>query len=140
MRRCKESLEILGLNRTWQIDSRLREIDFGNWEGKTFSEVSKKDPEIVTTWTSQPETFCFPNGESLTDFYFRVREFSQFINMNRHSRLLIISHGGVIRHLICNFLGLPNSNYLLFDVQYAKYASLRIYSEGGILTGLNIGG
>jgi broad specificity phosphatase PhoE len=55
-------------------------------------------------------------------------------------KILIITHGGIIRHLLCLLLGLEAEKYLLFEVKSGCISSLRLFDEGGLLTGLNITG
>src|SRR5450756_2276141 len=33
------------------VDGRLREIDLGRWDGKTYSEIIERDGEILRKWT-----------------------------------------------------------------------------------------
>jgi broad specificity phosphatase PhoE len=54
-------------------------------------------------------------------------------------RLLVISHGGVIRQLICSCLGLGPENYLAFDIQPGLCSVIELHSQGGVLVGLNQG-
>ncbi|MEK7826204.1 MAG: histidine phosphatase family protein, partial [Thermodesulfobacteriota bacterium] len=50
---------------------------------------------------------------------------------------VVVTHGGVIRFLICHFLGLPDRAHLLFDVQPASISEIRIDGGKGVLTLLN---
>ncbi|MCW5210022.1 histidine phosphatase family protein, partial [Desulfobulbus sp. US1] len=50
----------------------------------------------------------------------------------------VVTHGGVIRTMICLALGISPRNYLLFDVQPASLTVLDLFSEGGVLRGLNL--
>ncbi len=140
MLRCRESLRILNLQIDYTVDEDLREIDFGEWEGKDFSEISLSHPGIVQEWAAGKDDFCFPAGECLTDFIFRLERFKRRVFAQEKKTILVVAHGGVIRHLICSFLGLPYEKYLLFRILEAKYTILDIYNDGGVLAGLNIGG
>jgi alpha-ribazole phosphatase/probable phosphoglycerate mutase len=55
-------------------------------------------------------------------------------------KILIIAHGGIIRHLLCLLLGLDAEKYLLFEVKPGRVSSVQLYDEGGVLTGFNITG
>jgi alpha-ribazole phosphatase len=140
MRRCRETARLLDLDAEVLYTEDLREIDFGLWEGKDFSEIEKNDPKRVRNWIEDPEGFCFPNGECRADFIHRVERFKNMVRTLNNEKILIISHGGVIRHLICMFLGLPCTNYLLFKIQEGEFTTLDYFAEGGVLTGLNRGG
>jgi alpha-ribazole phosphatase len=139
MARCRETAKLLDLDDEISIAEDLREIDFGLWEGKSFAEIEKSDPERLLQWIADPNGFCFPEGECCTAFLERVRQFRMILQDLDSEKILVISHGGVIRHLICSFLGLSFDNYLLFKINEGEFSILDCYSEGGILAGLNIG-
>lgn len=140
MLRCRQTLEQLSLSCTCQFNELLREIDFGRWEGKNFSEIVQVDKELVDSWVKEPETFSFPGGELLVAFNNRVAEFRDQLETMTEDTILVIAHGGIIRHLICLLLGLEADKYLLFDVKPGCFCSIRLFDEGGVLTGFNIKG
>ncbi len=140
MLRCRQTLEQLNLSCACQFNELLKEIDFGRWEGKNFSEVVQMDRELVDSWQTDPESFSFPGGDSLRAFKKRVAIFRTQLERMDDENILVISHGGIIRHLLCSLLGLDSDKYLLFDVKAGCFCSLRLYSEGGVLTGFNIKG
>ncbi len=140
MLRCRETWEKLGLACSCEFHESLREVDFGRWEGKTFAEVEAGDTQLVKAWAEDPVNFRFPEGESLTGFRRRVAACRELILASDNQRLLVVTHGGVIRHLLCLMLGLPQEKYLLFDVRPGSFCSLQVYSEGSILTGFNLKG
>lgn len=137
MRRCLQSAEELRLDVELELDDRLREVDFGHWEKKSFDEIAAQHPNLVSQWAENPLEFIFPGGESMVDFISRATTFQQSIINSSHKNVLVISHGGVIRFLLCLFLSFKLENYLLFQVQKGKIATLELYDKGGILTGLN---
>lgn len=140
MLRCRQTLEQLSLPCTHQINELLREIDFGRWEGKKFSEIVQIDKELVNSWVTEPETFSFPGGESLVAFNNRVVEFRDQLETIVEDTILVVAHGGIIRHLLCLLLGLEADKYLLFDVKPGCFSSISLFAEGGVLTGFNIKG
>lgn len=136
MKRCTQTSDILSFEKP-EIDVRLREINFGSWEGMSFAEITLRYPEMIESWAKQNENFCFPGGEKISDFRDRLTSFSNSLYTSKGSEILIISHGGVIRHLICMMLKLPLHNYLYFKIGFGKIACIELYEEGGILTALN---
>ncbi len=137
LERCQETLKILNRPEKVFFDERIKEIDFGLWEGKTFSEIDEQYPDIVSRWAECDPEFRFPEGEKIIDFRARVSGFSRQLYDLKSKTILIISHGGVIRHLICALLNISFENYLYFKIDYCRFALLNLYSEGGILIGLN---
>jgi probable phosphoglycerate mutase len=73
-------------------DRRLRELDFGELEGRTWDECSPAQQEELIGF----DGFVAPGGESVAQLESRVRD---FIGDLRHGEHLIFTHGGVIRLL-----------------------------------------
>ncbi len=139
MLRCRQTLDLLELHSPCEYNDIFKEIDFGQWEGKTFTEIVHSDKKLVDKWSLEPDCFCFPGGESLVDFQKRISHAKEIIALCEHSKILVVAHGGVIRYLLCYFLQLSVKNYLIFDVQPGKISQLRLYPEGGVLSKFNYG-
>ncbi len=137
--RCRQSLELLDLGMAGRIHAALREIDFGAWEGLTFAQIVQRDAPLVDQWAAWSEDFTFPGGESIATFLARIKEIRQMIAEQPVEKLLVISHGGVIRQLICSFLGLGPDRHLAFEIQPGLCSVIDLHSQGGVLTGLNQG-
>lgn len=85
-------------------DSRLREMNFGQWEGQTY-EMLKADPHY-RAWIDDPQSFAPPKGEAWEHFQQRVSEICEawksiaerhaHANAGDKQRILVITHGGVI--------------------------------------------
>jgi len=138
LKRCRETSSLLTLPGKTIIDNNIREIDFGAWEGKQFRDIKDSDRHLVERWATDPDNFTFPQGESLQAFHARIVEFHKTLQNINGEKILIITHGGVIRHLLCLLLCLPLANYLLFSVRTGTYSTVELYSSGGVLTGLNL--
>ena len=120
-----------------QIDDDLREIDFGLWEGKTFDEIAVEDPAAVGRWAQFCEDFTFPEGDSVGGFLARIRRAADRLAHDGADTVLAITHGGVIRAMICHFLGLNPRQYVLFNVRCATCATIDLFDGKGVLSGLN---
>ena len=118
-------------------DERLREIDFGRWELRSFADIAEKEQECLTAW-NQYLDFVFPEGEAVAAFIARVEAVLTMFGESEHDAVGVVTHGGVIRTMICLALGISPRNYLLFDVQPASLTILDLFSEGGVLRGLNL--
>ncbi len=140
MLRCRQTFAQLELQIPYQVIEILKEIDFGRWEGKKFAEIAAEDAEAVSAWVRDPADFCFPEGEALADFHKRVAAIFKMLGDARSERILLVTHGGIIRHLVCLCLGIPVEKYLAFDVQPGSYTSIFLSSGGGVLTGMNLRG
>jgi alpha-ribazole phosphatase len=103
----------------------LREFDFGIWENQDMDKVFKDDFERLKGMWSDPMNFASPEGESLLNFEARVLK-AWFGCLNRpEQKQLIICHGGVIRMLLKEILGLPYPNINRFDVPYASLSRIQ---------------
>ena len=74
--RCTETASIIGKRLAVEAtpDSRLRELDFGQWEGRTYDEVMCMDQELMRRWYDDPFTLAPPDGETLNQLGHRVDE------------------------------------------------------------------
>lgn len=81
----------------------LREMSYGNWEGKSFLEVRSDDAPIYERWIEDPECPC-PNGESHNDVRRRLERAFAGINSERP---IVVTHGTAIRIGATALLNLP---------------------------------
>ncbi len=134
--RCRETAEIAAGGRPVEIDPDLREIDFGEWEGLGWDQVARDYPALSAEWSEYSPEFAFPGGESLAHFAARVERAARNLGRSEVETVAAFTHGGVIRSLICHFLGLPMRDYLLFDVLPGSVTRLRLWEGRGVLTGM----
>ncbi len=58
-----------------EVDERLTEIDFGQWQGLRQAEVKALWPTLLRRWKRAPDSVRFPGGERLADGLDRLRDF-----------------------------------------------------------------
>ena len=88
------------ISEDFKTDARIKELNFGNWELKKWDDLS--DPEF-DVWMNDYINYRCPNGESLLDMKSRVEDFYKDIISKNHEKVIVVTHGGVIRlfnHLI----------------------------------------
>lgn len=91
-----------------QEDSRLRELDFGELEGRTYDEIAATEPELYHRWMTEPTEVRFPQGESYADLATRASDFlGQTLRLHAGQHIAVISHGGLVRALLAHCLGIP---------------------------------
>ena len=121
-RRAAESAtEVAGrLNLQAQAVSELCEIDFGAFEGLTYTELEKRFPQEFREWMGSPTTSTFPGGERFLDLKQRAITFRDSL-LHKHvtKTVLVISHAGINRVLVADALGLPDSYIFRIDQAYA---------------------
>ena len=75
MIRALETARVIAAGRTVEIDERLRELDYGAWEGLDGDQVDEHDPELRGEWERDPANTRPPGGESGVEGAIRVRAF-----------------------------------------------------------------
>lgn len=77
-------------------DPALREINFGDWELKTFTEVEANDPATIRAYWETPGDIAPPNGESWNDVCTRAHRAVDGYIAQGHADLIIVAHFGMI--------------------------------------------
>ncbi len=101
------------------IEPRFTELHFGEWEGRTSKQIYDKTPKALTRFWSDPQKYPPPGGERLQDF--RARVLTAFAELQEHHKdqhQLLVTHGGVIRILLCHLQNIPLTKILELDVGY----------------------
>ena len=75
MLRALETAQTIATGRSVEVDERLRELDYGRWEGLTYAEVEAHDPELRARWEHDPAETHSPEGESGDDVAARALSF-----------------------------------------------------------------
>ena len=75
MARAVETAQVIAAGRPIEVDERLRELDYGRWEGLTHGEAEARDPELRARWESDPATTHSPGGECGDDVAARALSF-----------------------------------------------------------------
>lgn len=96
------------------MDDRLQELDFGEWEEKTWDTV---DQAALQAWMDDYVNMCTPGGESMMQMYARVKEFWTELGQSGYRKAAIVTHAGVIRLIlsVVNQLALTS----IFDIKIA---------------------
>ena len=123
LQRCSSFAQALSQqkNISLYIEPRFRETHFGTWEGLSAAELMQTDGADLQQLWSDPMSYTPPQAESLSIFATRVRAaWQQLLDENAGRRVLLITHGGVIRILLCDLLRQPLASMLQFDVAHAS--------------------
>lgn len=96
MLRCRQTAEILFPTFTPFLADDLRELDFGDFEGKVWEEL--KDLPVYQKWI-RGENVAFPNGENMGDYTRRclrgIRRVVEEAKAAGCRRAGVVAHGGV---------------------------------------------
>ena len=106
-----------------QIDGRLSEIDFGDWEGMTWAEI---DRAALDHWAADVLHFVPPGGESVAQLQARVIDFADELRALNMGRVAIVAHAGVMRALTGHWRGLPAAEWTQLQFGYGSMTPLEI--------------
>ena len=121
-------------------DERLRELDFGEWEGKSLAEIREEDPDSVSLFEEDPARHGFPGGEPLNKGAERMLEILAELHRSHTDRkVLLVAHNTLLRLGLCRMLGIPLRDYRrrLPRLVNAAVSEVRFGEEGGALYSLN---
>lgn len=101
------------------FEPRFQEMHFGQWEGMSITELMKKNEAQLARFWSNPELYPPPEGECLSQVQGRVlAAWQNLIQTCNGQRVLLITHGGVIRILLCHLQQRPIAELLEIEVKH----------------------
>lgn len=93
-------------------DKRLMEINHGEWEGLTASEVDKAYSELLKKWRTTVVDVVMPNGESILDVKKRSMEaFYEYAEKHVGQTVLVVAHDAVNKAVLCDILDIDLSHF-----------------------------
>jgi broad specificity phosphatase PhoE len=133
--RAQETAEILAGGARVETDPRLKEMDYGAWEGRTYAQIDATQATERREWELAPDRLACPGGESGNDVAERVRSFLDDL-LDEHKRwdarakfraatttpggattadparqVLMVAHSSTNRVLMCVALGTDVRDY-----------------------------
>ncbi|MFC1916627.1 histidine phosphatase family protein [Chloroflexota bacterium] len=140
LRRALVTAEIISAGREVDIITcpELREINYGDAEGLTFGEIGRLYPELAESITNFSLQIEFPGGENFEEFIARTTAFVD--RLNKHTpeeTILIVSHSGPVKVLVCHLLGIDQSHWRKFRLDNASLSIVDTYPRGVIINLLN---
>ena len=133
LRRAAETAERLGPAFGLPIapEPDLREMCLGAWEGMTVAEIRMAFPGAYERWLEDPATAPAPGGEGLAAFSARVvRAFEGMRARHAGAEIVVVSHGGAIKALLCHVLGLDPR--FMFRIKQDNTAVNQVELDGGV--------
>lgn len=106
MIRTIETAEIINRyhNLTIEIEPKIRELNYGLWEGKSRKEIEEEFPKEYKAWKID-NSIAPPGGESALEVYTRSSKAIERIVKSSSGNILIVAHKSVNRLFICGLLG-----------------------------------
>jgi alpha-ribazole phosphatase len=130
--RCTQAAQILAAGRTCPIETlaAIRELDFGELEGRTYDEIATRYPDVYQQWMERPTETQFPGGEGFPEMRARVIAAARDLR-SRHAgqSIALVTHGGVIRIILADALGMKSANIFRIGQGYGAINTVRYFGE-----------
>lgn len=106
------------------IDENFRELDCGEWNGKTEDEIKEKFPNEWNGWHYDPQNNPIPKGESLFEIEARVLpQFQRIIKEHNNENVAIVTHYCIFNVLMCSLFS-SLANFRCFDTTNGSVAEI----------------
>lgn len=125
-----------------EVDDRVKEVDFGQWEGLTAEEAAERDGDLILRW--QDGEVAAPGGESIADVYRRGRDFLDEAARN-HARdggtkpvtVAVATHAVAMKAIVGEALGIePAAAARMWPVPASiSIIQLRVTPDGALAEG-----
>lgn len=109
---------------SYQEDKRLMEMNFGDWEMKNWNDIL---PEQLNPWMEDFVTVHATNGESFIELHERTGAFlSEQISKKAEQPIIVVTHAGVIRSLLCHHTSLPLKDAFQNKVDFGQVVKINL--------------
>ncbi len=132
LRRCAEFAGVLARlhDLPLAIDDRLREMNFGEWEGLDAGQLCAADSGVPPQFWSDPAAYPPPGGEPFESFQRRVLEsWASLCACVADNHILLIAHGGPIRAILGRVLDLAPRMHSRLELPHAALSRVRVWEE-----------
>jgi len=109
-------------------DPEIAEVSYGRWEGMTYHELIN-DP-YYAVYRESPVEHPTPGGETIPQVQTRgVAAIHRAVEANPGSRIVFVSHGDIIRTVLCYFLGLELKFFNRVRIDNAALSGIQIAGD-----------
>ena len=117
----------------------LGEIDFGDFEGKTFEWIKNEYPKEYDKLCTEGFDYRYPNGENAIEAYEKNKRAIEYIleDMEDDGTAIICAHGRSIRNILSYMHCGKLENHWNFKIENAKITVLEYDYGFSVLTKLN---
>ena len=133
LKRCLDFSKELAndLQISYSIEDNIREIGFGEWEGKTPDEIVAEDSNALIHFYNDPVNNRPAGAEPLHSFSQRVwQAYQDILQAHKGSHVLIVAHAGVVRAIIAHILNMSLDDvYSRLKIEYGAVAKTVIEED-----------
>lgn len=129
LKRCADFANEFALQHSLPLtfDERIKEMHFGAWEGRTATELMAEDPTALALFWADADGHPPPAGEPLSRFQARVlAAWDSIVRSYTRQKILLVTHGGVIRILLCHVQQRPVGELLEIEIKHGALYTLRV--------------
>ncbi|MNG80846.1 Alpha-ribazole phosphatase [compost metagenome] len=133
LQRCGRFADELGarLMLPVQREAALQELHFGAWEGRSAAQIMEDQADELGRFWADPYAYTPPDGEPVSAFADRVLDaVARLGRMHAGKRVLVVTHGGVMRLLLARARGLPKAQLLQVEVGHGALVRLMLRDDG----------
>ena len=111
-------------------DARFQEMDFGAWDGRSAAEIAAADAGALENFWRDPVVFTPPQAEPLLSFQARVlAAWRELPARYPGQHVLLVTHGGVMRIILCHLQQRPLNELLSLAVPHAALHRIAVEHE-----------
>ncbi|WP_313712644.1 alpha-ribazole phosphatase family protein [Pseudomonas sp.] len=132
LQRCARFAAQLGL--PVQLEADLQELHFGEWEGRSALQIMQAQADELGRFWADPYSYTPPAGEPVAAFAERVlAAIGRLRQQHAGKRVLLVTHGGVMRLLLARARGLSREQLLQVEVGHGALVRLAVDEHGALL-------
>lgn len=110
----------------------LREQDMGAWDGRSWEDLTREDPVGTSAYWADYVDARPPGGESYREVYTRASRW--WADVDPEGTVVIVTHIGVLRALMCAWMGLEPGQALRWAPDYASHSEVLLAEAGAVIT------
>ena len=128
--RAQETARAVG--RPFETDPRLKERNYGDWEGRDFKETNDGIEADARTRGVPLSEARPPNGESILDVWKRLRPVIEELRKSEGTTL-VVAHGGVVGTILAELIRATPESIFSFHFTSGAVTELELRSDGHFL-------
>lgn len=121
MKAARQTAELLSL--TCAEDRRLRDLDYGEWAGRTIAEIADGQQERLSQWLSDPH-FDGHGGESVAALLERAGSWLD-MQASEPGRTVAVTHAALVKAIIVHVMSAPPQAFWRVDITPLSVTDIR---------------
>ena len=121
------------------VDMLMREMNFGVWEGLTFTQAMAQYPVESKRWIDQDYSSAVAGAETMAQVQSRVQQFlkSIWIPSNNNTTICVVGHAGFFGLMLCEALKIDSTNMWKFKFSGASLSEIHLHTGTTVIGLLN---